>query len=61
MRDRPAPPAPAGATAYLEVTGVEKRFRDTPVIQGLDLQVRAGEFVSLLGPSGCGKTTLLRI
>jgi len=40
---------------------VDKRFRDTPVIRGLDLEVRAGEFVSLLGPSGCGKTTLLRI
>ncbi len=40
---------------------MDKRFRDTPVIRGLDLEVRAGEFVSLLGPSGCGKTTLLRI
>jgi len=60
-RERPAPPASRDATAYLEVTGVEKQFRDTPVIQGLDLQVRAGEFVCLLGPSGCGKTTLLRI
>jgi putative spermidine/putrescine transport system ATP-binding protein len=46
---------------YLDVTGVVKRFRDTPVLQGLDLAVGAGEFVSLLGPSGCGKTTLLRI
>jgi putative spermidine/putrescine transport system ATP-binding protein len=46
---------------YLDVTGVAKRFRDTVVIEGLDLQVGSGEFVSLLGPSGCGKTTLLRI
>ena len=46
---------------YLDVAGVAKRFRDTPVIQDLELQVRAGEFVALLGPSGCGKTTLLRI
>ena len=46
---------------YLDVAGVAKRFRETPVIQDLDLQVRAGEFVALLGPSGCGKTTLLRI
>jgi putative spermidine/putrescine transport system ATP-binding protein len=48
-------------SAYLDVAGVTKRFRDTPVIQDLDLQVGTGEFVSLLGPSGCGKTTLLRI
>src|SRR4051812_46337983 len=36
---------------------------DTPVhaLSDIDLQVRAGEFVSLIGPSGCGKTTLMRI
>ena len=51
----------AGGTTYLEIAGVDKSFRDLPVIRGLDLEVRGGEFVSLLGPSGCGKTTLLRI
>jgi putative ABC transport system ATP-binding protein len=32
-----------------------------PVLHGLDLQVRRGEFVVIMGPSGCGKTTLLNI
>ncbi len=35
-------------------------YGDTPVIQTLDLEIRNGEFFTLLGPSGCGKTTLLR-
>lgn len=42
--------------------GVGKTFGSgTVALNGLDLDVRAGEFLSLLGPSGCGKSTALRI
>lgn len=38
-----------------------KSFGDTPVLNGIDLEVKDGEFLVLVGPSGCGKSTLLRI
>jgi spermidine/putrescine transport system ATP-binding protein len=45
----------------LELCGVSKTFGDVRAVDDLSLQVRRGEFLSLLGPSGCGKTTTLRI
>jgi spermidine/putrescine transport system ATP-binding protein len=58
---RPARPArpPAGAP-LIQLRGLHKHFGDYHALRGIDLEIRQGEFFSLLGPSGCGKTTLLR-
>ena len=44
----------------IAITGLHKSYGAVQVIEDLDLNVREGEFLSLLGPSGCGKTTTLR-
>ncbi|MFY9760661.1 MAG: ABC transporter ATP-binding protein [Xanthobacteraceae bacterium] len=51
---------PAAPPFALEIHGLVKRF-DRPAVDGLDLNVRAGEFYALLGPNGAGKTTTLRM
>ena len=45
----------------ISIDNVIKRFGKDTIINGLSLDVRPGEFFTLLGPSGCGKTTLLRM
>ncbi len=45
----------------LRVRGVHKHYGGVPVLDRIDLDVAAGEFLTLLGPSGCGKSTLLRL
>ncbi len=47
--------------AEIQLSGIRKSFGETRVLNGIDLTIREGEFLTLVGPSGCGKSTLLRI
>jgi putrescine transport system ATP-binding protein len=51
----------AGGMPLLRIRNVVKKFGELRAVDGLSLDIDAGEFFALLGPSGCGKTTLLRI
>jgi NitT/TauT family transport system ATP-binding protein len=53
--------APERGPIAVEVQGLVKRFGATVALDGLDLSVRRGEFITLVGASGCGKSTLLNI
>jgi spermidine/putrescine transport system ATP-binding protein len=45
----------------LQLRGLVKKFDQTEVLNGIDIDIAKGEFITLLGSSGCGKTTTLRI
>jgi lipoprotein-releasing system ATP-binding protein len=58
-------PSHAESRALLAAHYVRKSYRKgpivIPVLQGVELSIQEGEFVSIIGPSGCGKTTLLHL
>jgi len=64
-----SPGTSSGRPVKVQISGVQKRFRwekkgvrqELLALDGVDLDLAEGEFVSVIGPSGCGKTTLLRI
>ncbi|MFG1480023.1 ABC transporter ATP-binding protein [Xanthobacter sp. V4C-4] len=63
MEPAPAPSASLGLP--LRIGGLDKSYAARggrrPVLRGIDLDVAAGAFVTLIGPSGCGKSTILRL
>ena len=58
---KPEPSVQAAQQPLLRIEGVVKKFGGFRAVDGVSLDIAAGEFFALLGPSGCGKTTLLRM
>ncbi|GGZ26370.1 ABC transporter ATP-binding protein [Streptomyces poonensis] len=50
-----------GPQVVVRLDGVHKEYGDTKALDGMSLEIRAGEAVAVMGPSGCGKSTLLNM
>lgn len=46
--------------SHVSIRRLKKRYQDSVAVDGIDIEIESGTFVTLLGPSGCGKTTTLR-
>jgi putative spermidine/putrescine transport system ATP-binding protein len=57
----PSPAAPGAEETAVRLSAVRKTYGDVVAVEGLTLEVLAGEFFTMLGPSGSGKTTTLRV
>jgi ABC-2 type transport system ATP-binding protein len=57
----PAPVATTGPALAVHTTGLVKTFGDVRAVDGIDVEVRAGQVFAVLGPNGAGKTTMLRM
>jgi spermidine/putrescine transport system ATP-binding protein len=53
--------APGHGSGAISIRGLRKEFDGVVAVDGIDVEIGAGEFFTLLGPSGCGKTTTLRM
>ncbi len=54
-------PVASSQVIDVAVSGVRKYFKDVKAVDGIDLQIKKGEFVALLGPNGAGKTTMVEM
>jgi len=61
LNARPSPPADNSTEVAVRLADVRKAYGEVVAVDGLSLEVLAGEFFTMLGPSGSGKTTTLRV